>query len=1145
MANQVSITAELRGNLAQALKDVTAQLNGVKAALKNVQAQGSVSGKGFAAVGAIGTTIKAAFASIKAFLPALQTLKKGLDVVDNGFRGFFSSIRNGFSSIVSSVLNFKVFFVAALAGLGINKLISELTETAERFNEIAKLSRRLNVSTEFFSALVFGARQVNVSADALEISLRQISANLGKNLRDASIEVRAVLNEIGFDFQKAAERGDSFEKQLADIVDLIKFLPDNQKRLDAFRQLFGEVGPKLANLFEDGSVSIRKYIAESKKLNDNLGEETATRIEKLVGAFRNMSAALEGIRLEILDALAPALTDLTDRFTGLLAVVPKFAKAFGEDLKKAFGILTDADMKSIEDYKNTLRSFGANESEVFGKGNQFEQELKTQATRRIMNLFKAIGNVAFVAVKEVLKALFTVIITSVAVLFDALWPKLKEKINQGLRVALDVDTKVGNLADILGLEKPLDQQVALVKEKVDEIKKAIADANLGEALKITPVDNGPGAGSPSFGPGNIGINREGLLNLKNSAFFRDNNNRIRTDLFATDLTGMLAGMAAGSKDKANTLTLADYAQRIVDTIDRAFSPQARGDELSIVEKARQELFAKLQELSKGDAAELARLLKIQEQAAKNTQDKTAKALQEGLQEINRVSTGAFEEGGKALSEALAQLQGAANDILPNIAAEIEARRPGVGSGQSSNAAVGAQAQEDLQKLLADNARAFDVQLDKEKQLFAARRLRAIGLDNEADTLDRIRVNTDERRSAERDIQGITKAIAEAENIDKIAFLAQRLSFAQKTYDILVKTQKLEEAVLEVRNKSARIEQTVARINQQTANATERLNIQRLVGNLRIEQQRELLVEVQKAAVAALEDQRAAEIANLEVLRAQGLEGTNIFEDYKEKVDNLTLSIQGLQASIEILGRTSGEVFSASLKEFLDNAGDLKRVAEDLASTVGTAMTDGLVNTLEDVVFNSANAAIAFRKFAASVLIDIAKIILKALIARFLLAALGLGGATEGAQLSGLGSQSVGLAYSGGRVGNRSARRNYAGGGMVGGSFRDRDQTLLMGRKGEYMLNPDAVDYYSANVLDKMNKRMIPKDAFSRAINPRLDATERKSDMTSGGNGATVVQPVMVADGNTMNRLLTGGSNELISFLGDNRGKIRSVLGIRG
>jgi hypothetical protein len=131
-----------------------------------------------------------------------------------------------------------------------------------------------------------------------------------------------------------------------------------------------------------------------------------------------------------------------------------------------------------------------------------------------------------------------------------------------------------------------------------------------------------------------------------------------------------------------------------------------------------------------------------------------------------------------------------------------------------------------------------------------------------------------------------------------------------------------------------------------------------------------------------------------------------------------------------------------------------------------------------------------------------------------------------------------------------ASQMFAEGGPVLGGSGTRDDVLIAAMGGEYVQNKAAVGYYGVDVMEAINQRLIPRDAFSV---PSIPTSRPGSHFASGGlvtnvnnessQSAPSIHIANFVDPALMGQYLASqpGKRALVNFINGNSAVIKAIL----
>jgi hypothetical protein len=178
---------------------------------------------------------------------------------------------------------------------------------------------------------------------------------------------------------------------------------------------------------------------------------------------------------------------------------------------------------------------------------------------------------------------------------------------------------------------------------------------------------------------------------------------------------------------------------------------------------------------------------------------------------------------------------------------------------------------------------------------------------------------------------------------------------------------------------------------------------------------------------------------------------------------------------------------------------------------------------------------SFRDLGNDILKTIQRIMVNRLVTQFLDAFLG-GVTGEGAFSPGLIGGGFLKMFSGGAKG-------MATGGLVPGIDHGRDTVPAMLRPGEYVLPPEAVNYFGVDALESMRRRVMP---YHMLRSPRVAAG--RTHFNTGGpvpapsqaHARPIMQPFFVANEQMADTILRAGPNAGRRFITDHSDLIRQI-----
>jgi hypothetical protein len=207
-------------------------------------------------------------------------------------------------------------------------------EALQLADEVDKLSKRFNISTDAVQELQYASKQTGVEfnqvASAMAIASRRVNeatAGIGdanKSLSALNLNAKE-LNSL------------SPDKQFGKIADALNNVSDQGTRGRLAFELFGRSASELNPLLKEGSTGLSDLATQAKNTGQIMSKETVVALDKTgdrLGAVKTQVVNLAG---KIIADLSPAILEVADSFSALLKVIEKIWKQLGSPIVSGIG----------------------------------------------------------------------------------------------------------------------------------------------------------------------------------------------------------------------------------------------------------------------------------------------------------------------------------------------------------------------------------------------------------------------------------------------------------------------------------------------------------------------------------------------------------------------------------------------------------------------------------------------------------------------------------------------------------------------------------------------------------------------------------------------------------------------------------------
>lgn len=208
--------------------------------------------------------------------------------------------------------------LAASSGAILAPLLLMAKSAAAMGDELRDMAMRTGASTNALSELGFAAEQSGGNIHFIEDAIKKMQRALrGNNAEKMLGGIKLKLSDL---------QGLSPDKQFEMIGDAISKLGTASQRTDAYLDIFGRSGTRLAPLFEKGAEGLRAMRAEAVLLGLSISQEQADAADEYGDAWNRLSRSWTAIKNVIGAALIPMLTEVFGSLKEWIQVVLQVVK---------------------------------------------------------------------------------------------------------------------------------------------------------------------------------------------------------------------------------------------------------------------------------------------------------------------------------------------------------------------------------------------------------------------------------------------------------------------------------------------------------------------------------------------------------------------------------------------------------------------------------------------------------------------------------------------------------------------------------------------------------------------------------------------------------------------------------------------------
>lgn len=260
-------------------------------------------------------------------------LKKAVGQVGSFKSKVLKAGKSASSAIGSGLASAAKLGAAGILGLAAAATAAATALTAltfKQFGEIdslAKMSDRLNISTEGLAGLRHAADQTGAGAETLSAGLEKMTNNISEAAQGTGT-AKAALEELGLSADQLNRL--TADDQIRAIADAFQGVEVQADKTRLAMDIFGRSGGALVNTLSGGSASLDAFQTEAEKLGLTIDRSSAASVEAANDAIDELMKSIKGIGVSLAPILAGFLTPLAEALTNGIVHVRQFILGFGD-----------------------------------------------------------------------------------------------------------------------------------------------------------------------------------------------------------------------------------------------------------------------------------------------------------------------------------------------------------------------------------------------------------------------------------------------------------------------------------------------------------------------------------------------------------------------------------------------------------------------------------------------------------------------------------------------------------------------------------------------------------------------------------------------------------------------------------------------
>lgn len=249
-------------------------------------------------------------------ISAKTTGENDIKRLGNSMQGVQGKAKNLGMAVKGVGLAFKAMFAAAAVG-GITAFVKSSIDAADA---LGKLEVRTGIAAAKLQSYVNAGKLADVSQKQLATGLKTL-ARTQLEAADGVATYADAYNKLGISVKNSDGTIKQSDQLLGEIADTFATLPDGPEKTAIALDIFGKSGADMITMLNGGKASLEEF-------NYQLSDRFAQNAEYYNDQITKLGFKFEGFRMQLADALLPALTAITEVFADLFASGQDFTPLF-------------------------------------------------------------------------------------------------------------------------------------------------------------------------------------------------------------------------------------------------------------------------------------------------------------------------------------------------------------------------------------------------------------------------------------------------------------------------------------------------------------------------------------------------------------------------------------------------------------------------------------------------------------------------------------------------------------------------------------------------------------------------------------------------------------------------------------------------
>lgn len=300
-------------------------------------------------------------------------------------------------------------------------------KVTEGFDAIAKNSRKMGVSTDYYQEMEYWASQNGLSHDNMEKSMKRLNQRLGQAV-EGNEKYSGALTRLGVDMEGVKNGTISTEEAMTTSIQALSQMENSQEKAALASELFGtKLAQELMPAIDAGALSIEDAQKKAEELGIVIGEDSLNAAEAFNDSWDDITRSLTAVGQKVFAELIPIFQVMMD---WVLAHMPQIQAVF-QAVFDVIGIVFGTAIDWIQSLIAFLGEWRSNNDETMTGIWTTIQEVFTQIVEFLQTaweMIKTFWQENGQAILDYAVFYFHQVWETIKTVFDAVWLIIQEVI---------------------------------------------------------------------------------------------------------------------------------------------------------------------------------------------------------------------------------------------------------------------------------------------------------------------------------------------------------------------------------------------------------------------------------------------------------------------------------------------------------------------------------------------------------------------------------------------------------------------------------------------------------------------------------------------------------------------------------------------